>query len=69
MKNKKRFNWELNGGTGMVLGILIGAAAALIIESITGDNSIWSWAIPVGLACGLAIGSGRSNAAAKKESQ
>ncbi|GJM40322.1 MAG: hypothetical protein DHS20C20_06040 [Ardenticatenaceae bacterium] len=65
MKNK---TFEVNAGTGMVIGIFIGVAVAFVVQLITGDSDIWSWAIPVGLATGLAIGSGRSNNAAKKES-
>lgn len=65
MKNK---TFELNSGTGMVLGVVFGTAVALIVSLITGDGSIWSWAIPVGLATGLAIGAGKSNRAIKKES-
>lgn len=61
MKNKNSWSLELNAGTGMVLGIFIGAAIALLVQLITGDGLIWSWAIPVGLACGLAVGAGRSN--------
>lgn len=61
MKNNKWFDLKLNVGTGMVMGILVSAAIALLVGSITGDNSIWSWAIPVGLASGLAIGAGAAN--------
>ena len=62
MKNKKK----LNAGTGMTLGVIIGAAIALIVQLITGDSSIWSWAIPVGLAVGLAVGAG-NNSVSKEE--
>jgi hypothetical protein len=61
MKNNNRFNLKLNTGTGMVMGILVSAAIALLVGFITGDSSVWSWAIPVGLACGLAIGAGAAN--------
>ena len=53
--------WELNAGTGMSAGVLIGAAVALLVSLVTGDNFIWSWAIPVGLASGLAVGAGAAN--------
>ena len=62
MKNKMK---KLNLGTGMVLGIFLSAALALVVQLITGDSTVWSWAIPVGLACGLAIGAGKENAANK----
>ncbi|MCA9897630.1 MAG: hypothetical protein KC433_05535 [Anaerolineales bacterium] len=66
MKHHKQNSLELNAGTGMVLGIFVGAAIALLIQIITGDSSTWSWAIPVGLACGLAIGAGKQNGANKE---
>jgi hypothetical protein len=52
-------NLTLNAGTGMVAGVIIAAIIALLVSATTGDQSIWSWAIPVGLATGLAIGAGR----------
>lgn len=55
-KLQNRFRW--NAGTGMVSGIVIGAFVALVVSTVTADQSIWSWAIPVGLAMGLAIGAG-----------
>jgi hypothetical protein len=39
----------------------MGALIALLVSMLTGDNAVWSWAIPVGLACGLAIGQGAQN--------
>ena len=62
MKNNKK----LNAGKGMALGIVISAAVALLVQVLTGDSTIWSWAIPVGLATGLAIGAG-SDATAKED--
>ncbi len=59
MKNNKK----LNAGKGMTLGIVISAAVALVVQLLTGDGSIWSWAIPVGLATGLAVSAGNSAAA------
>lgn len=59
MKNKKFLSLKLNAGTGTVLGVFIGAAVALLVHQTTGDSTIWSWAIPVGLACGLSIGAGK----------
>jgi hypothetical protein len=53
----KRRRFTLNAGTGMTLGVIGGALVALLIGAITGDD-IWVWAIPVGLAVGLAIGAG-----------
>ena len=52
-------NLTLNAGTGMVAGIFVATMIALLVSASTGDQSIWSWAIPVGLATGLAIGAGR----------
>jgi hypothetical protein len=66
MKNKNLWSWELNAGTGTALGIFVGAGVALIVQLITGNSSTWSWAIPVGLACGLTIGAGKSNSHNKK---
>ena len=45
----------------MALGTLVGVAVALVVQLITGDSFVWSWAIPVGLACGLAIGARNDN--------
>ncbi len=59
MNNKQQNRSRWNAGRGMVAGIFVGAAVALAVSVITGDQSIWSWAIPVGLAVGLAIGAGR----------
>jgi hypothetical protein len=53
---KRRF--QLNAGSGMALGVIVAAVIALVASFTTGDNSIWLWAIPVGLAVGLAIGAG-----------
>ncbi|MFZ1395289.1 MAG: hypothetical protein WAS33_00230 [Candidatus Promineifilaceae bacterium] len=69
MKNKKFLSLKLNAGTGMALGVFIGAAVALLVHLTTGDSTIWSWAIPVGLACGLAIGQGQQHANSGKENQ
>jgi hypothetical protein len=56
--SNERFKW--NAGTGMGAGAIGGALVALLVSSVTGDASIWSWAVPVGLAVGLAIGAGRA---------
>lgn len=56
----KRF--ELNAGSGMALGAFAGALVALLVNLMTGDPAVWTWAIPVGLASGLAIGGGRQAA-------
>jgi MFS family permease len=58
-KKQAGLNW--NAGTGMVAGILIGAMIALAVSAMTGDQSIWNWAIPFGLATGLAIVTGKQN--------
>lgn len=67
MKNKFSQLPQLNAGTGMLGGIVAGALIALIVNLITGDSIIWSWAIPVGLACGLAIGAGRNSKTSKED--
>ena len=59
--NNNSWSSKLNAGIGMVAGVLVGALVALIVNLVTGNSFIWSWAIPVGLACGLAIGAGASN--------
>jgi hypothetical protein len=56
--NKK---FELNAGTGMVAGVFVAALVALVVSMITGDDAVWTWAIPVGIAVGLAIGAGRQS--------
>jgi hypothetical protein len=61
MDKKNQARPRLNAGTGMAAGALIGGAAAAVINSLTGDSSIWSWAIPVGIAIGLAVGAGSQN--------
>lgn len=53
-QERARSNW--NAGQGMAVGAVAGAVVAILVNVITGDTSVWSWAIPVGLACGLAIG-------------
>ena len=56
-QEQKRSRWDV--GKWMVAGIFVAALVALVVSFITDDQSIWSWAIPVGLAIGLAIGAGR----------
>jgi hypothetical protein len=38
----------------------------LVVQFATGDANIWTWAIPVGVAVGLAIGAGLGGIAQKK---
>ena len=52
--------FELNAGTGMALCVIIAAFVALLVNLITGDAFVWTWAIPAGIATGLAIGAGRT---------
>lgn len=59
--------FQLNAGTGMVAGIITAALVALLVSSVTGDNSVWSWAIPVGLASGLAVGAGQQRQRAQRD--
>lgn len=51
---------KLNAGTGMALGAGASALIAAVVHFVTGDSSVWIWAIPVGLGAGLAIGAGSS---------
>ncbi len=46
---------------GMLAGIIVSALIALIVSNITQDNTIWSWATPIGVAVGSAINSGRKS--------
>jgi threonine/homoserine efflux transporter RhtA len=58
MNKKEQSKPRLNPGTGMAGGVIIAALIALLVSALTGDQSIWAWAIPVGLAVGLAVGAG-----------
>jgi hypothetical protein len=55
LMNKKL---QLNAGTGMALGVITAALISILINAITSSSDIWAWAIPVGIASGLAIGAG-----------
>lgn len=59
--------FELNAGSGTALGVIIASAVALIVSTLTGDDSVWAWAIPLGIASGLAIGAGRASQRQKDE--
>ena len=50
--------FQLNAGTGMAIGAIVAAIIALVVQLITHDSSVWTWAIPVGIAVGLALGAG-----------
>jgi hypothetical protein len=52
--------FQLNAGTGMALGAIVAAIIALVVQLITHESSVWTWAVPVGIAVGLAIGAGAS---------
>ena len=43
-------------GQGMGIGIAIGALIALIVNITTGDDSVWSYMIPIGASMGVPIG-------------
>ena len=58
MKQQGTNKWQLNAGTGMALGALGGAVIAILVNLVSGDSSVWIWAIPVGLSVGLALGAG-----------
>jgi uncharacterized membrane protein YoaK (UPF0700 family) len=47
-------------GKGIAFGVIGGAILAVLVSAFTGDASIWVWAIPVGVAVGVAIGAGLS---------
>ena len=40
--------------TRAMVTILLAALFAIIINTITGDSSVWSWAIPLGVVIGVA---------------
>lgn len=54
MTKQKKF--QLNAGTGMALGVIVASLIALLISTITGNQDIWAWSVPVGVSVGLAIG-------------
>jgi hypothetical protein len=49
---------RLTAGKGMALGAVLAALVALVVYLVTGNAAIWVWAIPVGIAVGLAVGAG-----------
>ncbi len=57
-QGKSGLNW--NAGTGMAAGAIFGALVALVVNVVTGSAEVWAWAVPVGLASGLAIGGGKA---------
>ena len=63
MHKNKETRFQLNAGNGMVLGIFVAVLVAVLVNVLAGDSSIWSWAIPVGIASGLAVGAGQANKA------
>lgn len=54
-------------GQGMGIGIVIGALIALIVNITTGDDSVWSYMIPIGVSMGVPIGIGLDARNKKKE--
>ena len=44
------------------ISILISAAIALGVSAITGDQTVWAYMIPLGIATGVAIKAGQSKA-------
>lgn len=65
-KEKIMKRLQLNAGTGMALGVFVAAVIALIVNLVTGNSDVWVWAIPVGIAVGLAIGAGQQNKSKEK---
>jgi hypothetical protein len=59
----KSYILRLNAGTGMALGAVVAAIIALVVQVATGNGSIWAFAIPLGIAVGLAIGAGANRRA------
>lgn len=45
-------------GIGMAVGAVAGAIVALVVQLATGDPRVWAYAIPIGVAAGVAIGAG-----------
>lgn len=60
MDKQERNGFKWNAGTGMAAGAIVGALVALVVNVVTGNADVWAWAIPVGLASGLALGSGKA---------
>ena len=58
MKEKNLTQQFINYG--LLISIIISALIALIVSNITQDDTIWSWAIPVGAAVGVAISNRRN---------
>jgi hypothetical protein len=65
-EDMKRDLLQLNAGTGMALGTVVAVIIALVVQMTTGDPSVWIWAIPVGVASGLAIGAGAARKAGRE---
>ena len=59
MKDKNLTQQMINNQ--LLQAIVISAIIASIVSMVMGDNAIWSWAIPVGVAVGAAINGGRSS--------
>ena len=47
-------------GKGMVIGVLAGVLISLLVSAITGDQTVWSYMIPIGIAGGMGIGANRT---------
>ena len=43
---------------GMIGGVFVSAFVALVVSIATGDSFVWTWAIPIGVGVGTAIGAG-----------
>ena len=61
--------FELNMGTGTALGVTIASLIAFVVSLITGDDTVWTWAVPLGIAVGAAIGAGGDNQRKQEASQ
>lgn len=56
--DKKNAQLRTDMGRGMAMGIAAMVLVSILVNWTTGDDSIWSWSIPVGVAIGTAIGAG-----------
>lgn len=58
--NNQNAQLRTDMGHGMALGVALMTVAAILVTWLTGNEAIWSWSAPVGVAIGAAIGGGRN---------
>ncbi len=61
--NKNNKSTAFNGKM-MTISILIAALVALIVSLTTGDQTVWVYMIPIGVAVGTAISNGQTEKSA-----